>query len=454
MSSFPITAQLAALAAGDFAALAQPAVRHAARRHLMDTTGAVIAGMAQPPARLAAEVHAGLVAPGPVAVPGLARGWDALSAAYLMGTAAHGLELDDGYTQGSVHPGTTVVPGLLAAMQLRPVRGERLVSAVAVGYELAARLAVGIHPASRRRGFHNTAVVGPLAVAGAVGTLYGFDAATIEQALGLAASSSAGLFAFLHSGGDVKRLHAGHAAREGLLAALMAEHGLRGPTGVLESRDGFVQAFGDPATSRLLQPAEQAEPAVTRCYIKPWACCRHLHPALDGLFDIQRATGLRAADVIRIEVDTYAVGAEHAHTGWGDMLSAQMSYPFALAVALVRGHADLADFGDAARAEPQVLALCGRVSVRVDAALDKQYPAARLARLRLTAGDGQVHERLVDDGYGSPANPISDEALAHKFDGLVAPVFGSGRAQALRAAFAALDSAADTSILAGLLGAA
>lgn len=454
MTPIPITAQLAALAASQFAALAQPGVRHAARRHLMDTTGAVIAGMAQPPARIAAEAHAGLVAPGPVAVPGLARRWDALSAAYLMGTAAHGLELDDGYTPGSVHPGTTVVPGLLAAMQLRPVRGEKLVSAVAVGYELAARLASGIHPASRRRGFHNTAVVGPLAVAGAVGTLYGFDAATIEQALGLAASSSAGLFAFLHSGGDVKRLHAGHAAREGLLATLMAERGLRGPTGVLESRDGFVQAFGDPATSRLLQPAEEVAPAVTCCYIKPWACCRHLHPALDGLFDIQRATGLRAADVARIEIDTYAVGAEHAHTGWGDMLSAQMSYPYALAVALVRGHADLADFGDAARAEPQVLELCSRVSVRVDPALDQQYPAARLARLRLTGRDGQVHERLIDDGYGSPANPVSDEALAHKFDGLVAPVFGAERAQALRAAFAVLDGATDTGALAGLLSTA
>lgn len=454
LTSIPITAQLAALAAGEFAALAQPAVRHAARRHLMDTTGALIAGMDQPPARMAAAVHAGLVAPGPVAVPGLARRWDALSAAYLMGTAAHGLELDDGYTTGSVHPGTTVVPGLLAAMQLRPVRAERLVSAVAVGYELAARLAVGIHPASRQRGFHNTAVVGPLAVAGAVGTLYGFDAATIEQALGLAASSSAGLFAFLHSGGDVKRLHAGHAAREGLLAALMAEHGLRGPTGVLESRDGFVQAYGDPATSRLLHPAEETAPAVTRCYIKPWACCRHLHPALDGLFDIQRTTGLRAADVTRIEVDTYAVGAEHAHTGWGDMLSAQMSYPFTLAVALVRGHADLADFGDAARVNPQVLELCGKVSVRVDRVLDRQYPAARLARLRLTGRGGKVHERLVDDGYGSPANPISDEALAQKFDGLVAPVLGAERAHGLRTAIAALDGAASTGVLAGLFGAA
>lgn len=454
MTPVPITARLAALAAGDFPALAQPGVRHAACRHLMDTTGAVIAGMSQPPARMASEVHGALLAPGPVVVPGLARRWDALTAAYLMGTAAHGLELDDGYTQGSVHPGTTVVPGLLAAMQLRPVRGERLVDAVAVGYELAARLAGGIHPASRRRGFHNTAVVGPLAVAGAVGTLYGFDAATIEQALGLAASSSGGLFAFLHSGGDVKRLHAGHAAREGLLAALLAEHGLRGPTGVLESRDGFVQAFGDPATSRLLLPAEETTPAVTRCYIKPWACCRHLHPALDGLFDIRRSTGLRAADVARIEVETYAVGAEHAHTGWGDMLSAQMSYPFALAIALVRGHADLADFGDAARTEPQAIDLCSRVSVRVDPALDAQYPTARLARLRIGARDGQVHERLVDDGYGSPAQPMSDDALAQKFDGLVEPVLGAGRAQALRAAFAALDAAPGLGALSGLLHAA
>ena len=157
----------------------------------------------------------------------------------------------------------------------------------------------------------------------------------------------------------------------------------------------------------------------------------------------------------RIEVDTYAVGAEHAHTGWGDMLSAQMSYPFTLAVALVRGHADLADFGDAARVDPQVLELCGRVSVRLDRVLDRQYPAARLARLRLTGRGGKVHERLVDDGYGSPANPISDEALAQEFDGLVAPVFGAERAQALRATLATLDSAAgDTCSLAALLNTA
>lgn len=446
------TARLAALAAGAFPAGNAPAARVSARRHLMDTTGAIVAGMHQPLTQRAAQVHRALIPAGNVSVPGHAQGWDALTAAYLMGTAAHGLELDDGYTQGSVHPGVTVVPALLAAAQLRRVTGAQLLTAVAVGYEVVAQLARGVHPASRRRGFHNTAIVGPVAVAAAVGALFGFDAATIEHAMGIAASSASGLFAFLHSGGDTKRLHAGHAAREGLLAALLADDGMRGPAGVLESRDGFVQAFGDPATSRLLQPAPAGEPAaITLCYIKPWACCRHIHPALDGLFDIVRATGLRAADVARIDVATYAIAAMHAKTGWPDMLSAQMSYPFALAVALERGHADLADFDDAARADANITRVCSRVFVHTDDDYDARYPAARMARIQITGIDGRVHERVVDDGYGSPAQPMEDDALARKFEGLVAPVAGLDRARELRAAFAALDAESDAGGLLRLL---
>ena len=447
-----VTAELSALAAGDFPAADLTIVRHAARRHLLDTIGAIVAGMHEPPARIAAETFDALRMHGNLIVPNMAQRRDVLAAAYLMGTAGHGLELDDGYTLGSVHPGVAVVPALLAAIQLRPVAGTRLVRAVAVGYELVARLAHGIHPASRRRGFHNTAVVGPLAAAAAVGTLYGHDAAMIEHALGLAASSAGGLFAFLHSGGDVKRLHAGHAAREGLFAALLAEQGMRGPSAVIESRDGFLQAYGDAAHSALLQPAPADGPAaVTRCYMKPWACCRHIHPALDGMFAIQRATGLRPEDVARIDVATYAIGAEHGHSGWDDALSAQMSYPYALAVALVRGTADLVDFADVARADQAVTAICPRVTVHVDAELDAAYPKARYARIRITTTDGSTHERLVDDGYGSPADPITDGGLAEKFDGLVAPALGIHRAQACRAAVDELDSTTDAAQLMRLL---
>jgi 2-methylcitrate dehydratase PrpD len=445
------TARLARLIAEGPTAAHAAETRHAARRHLMDTLGAMVAGASQAPARLATDVHAKLVAPGPVVVPGQTRRFDPLTAAFLMGTAAHGLELDDGFTPGSVHPGVAVVPALIAGMQHNPVPGARLVAATIVGYELVARLASGIHPASRRRGFHNTGVVGPLAAAGAVGTLLGFDAARATHALGLAASSAAGLFAFLHGGGDVKRLHAGHAAREGLLAALLAERGMTGPAAVLEGRDGFVQAFGDPARSSLLADDVPGGPAITACYIKPWACCRHVHPALDALFAMRVEHRLTAANVERLQVETYAIGAAHRDTGWHDMLSAQMSYPFAMAVALVRGHADLADFDDAARADPEVLAACGKVDVRVDPAFDAAYPRSRLARVTITTTDGRRITSTVDEGYGGPASPIGDEALARKFDGLVAPVLGASRALAIREAIDALDDAPDTSELARLL---
>jgi 2-methylcitrate dehydratase PrpD len=448
-----ITAHLAALAAGDFpGALAAPA-RAAARRHFMDTTGAVIAGMGQPLTQRVAQLHGSVLGEGAIKVPGSDRRWDVLTAAYLMGTAAHGLELDDGYTAGSVHPGVTVVPALLAAVQMRPTSGARLLTAVIVGYEVVAQLAQGVHPASRRRGFHNTAIVGPIAAAAAVGSLFGMAAATIEQAMGLAASSASGLFAFLHSGGDTKRLHAGHAAREGVLAALLAEGGMHGPAGVIESRDGFVQAFGDPARSSLMQPPADIEPAIMRCYIKPWACCRHLHPALHGILDIVQSDGVRAADVARVDIATYAIAASHAGTGWSDLLSAQMSYPFVVAVGLARGHADLDDFGDQARADAAVTNICPRIFVAVDAGYDASYPRTRMARVTVRMRDGNAHERIVDDGYGSPALPMDAAALARKFENLVSPVLGAPRATALRAAFESLDDAPDSTALVRLLGA-
>ena len=220
------------------------AERRAAGRHLLDTIGACLSGASSRPTRLAAGLADEIGRTGNVPVPGLPGRYDVLTSAWLCGTSAHGLEVDDGYRAGSVHPGAVVVPAVLAAAFGQGMSGERMIAAIAVGYEFSTRLAEAIHPASRLRGFHNTPVVGVLAAAAAVGSLRGQSADCIEQGLGIAASSAAGLFAFLTNGGEIKRLHAGFAAREGLQAALLAERGMTGPTGVLESADGFFQAYG------------------------------------------------------------------------------------------------------------------------------------------------------------------------------------------------------------------
>ena len=204
-------------------------VRHYARRHLLDTVGVMIAGAEGDVATRAEAVLTAVGRSGRVPVPGRARRADLLDAAYLGGTAAHGIELDDGYRHGSAHCGCVVVPTVLALGHQRSASGAAVIEAMVAGYETAITLARACHPDLRQRGFHPTGAVGPFGAAMAAAKLTGLAADRLGDALGIAASSAAGLFAFVNGGADIKRLHAGHAAREGLQAALLAGAGRRGP---------------------------------------------------------------------------------------------------------------------------------------------------------------------------------------------------------------------------------
>src|SRR5947209_4862770 len=218
-------------------------VRHYARRHLLDTIGVMIAGASGDVAMRAEETLQSVRPAGTVPVPGRTRRADLLDAAFLGGTAAHGIELDDGYTKGSVHPGCAVVPTVLAAGFVYKSSGKALIEAIVAGYETVTAIGRACHPELRHRGFHPTGAVSVFGATMAAGKLRRLPASQLAHSMGIAASSAAGLFAFVNGGGDIKRLHAGHAAREGMQAALLAEQGVEGPPGVLEARDGFMQAF-------------------------------------------------------------------------------------------------------------------------------------------------------------------------------------------------------------------
>src|SRR5262249_28896924 len=129
-------------------------VRHYARRHLLDTVGVMIAGAGGEVASRAEAVLANVRPAGRVPVPGRARRADLIDAAFLGGTAAHGIELDDGYTKGSVHPGCTVVPSSLPVAYTRRMSGKALIEAIVAGYETVTAIGRACHPALRHRGFH------------------------------------------------------------------------------------------------------------------------------------------------------------------------------------------------------------------------------------------------------------------------------------------------------------
>ncbi len=421
--------------------------RHAARRHILDTLGASVAGSSQHVTEIAEAVMAGALAEGKVPVPGRRRRADVLTAAYLAGASAHGLELDDGFRAGSVHPGVTVVPAALASAYDLDAGGAALLSAVTVGYEVTARIAVAGHPHTRRRGFHNTSICGVFGAAAAVGALRGLDEEAMENAFGLAASSSAGLFAFVGGGGDVKRLHPGHAAREGMLAALLAERGMEGPPGVLECTDGFFHAFagGDEGVrdySDVDLFAGWGALAITGCYIKPYACCRHFHAALDAMLAIVREHDLAPGAVSEVRVGTYELAAAHAGSGWENMATAQLSFPFVMASALHKRAVTLDHFSEACRNDPDVIADCAKIKVSVDPDCEASYPRLRPAKVTVTTTDGRTLQGAVDEPYGSTLNPLDDAALGEKYLAITSAVLGARRAEETLDMLWRLDEAA------------
>jgi 2-methylcitrate dehydratase PrpD len=407
-------------------------VRHYAKRHLLDTVGVMIAGAEGEVATHAEAVLESVGRSGDVPVPGRARRADLLDAAFLGGTAAHGIELDDGYRHGSAHCGCVVVPAALAVAHQRGASGAALVEAIVAGYETAIALARACHPDLRQRGFHPTGAVGPFGAAMATAKLRGLAADRLADALGIAASSAAGLFAFVNGGADIKRLHAGHAAREGLQAALLAGQGVQGPPDVVEARDGFMQAF---ALGRAERPRPIALPpavpfGITDCYIKPYACCRHIQPAVEAAIDLLAAETIATEEIRRVDVETYRIAAEHAHTGWDDFASAQLSFPYLMASALRFRGIKLEYFAEDVRRDPAMAELARKLTVTAPPQIDQLYPRLRPARVTVTTARGSF-TRQADEALGSRQVPLDDDGLIAKFHGLVMPVLGETRARGL-----------------------
>ncbi|MEO1974760.1 MAG: MmgE/PrpD family protein [Paracoccaceae bacterium] len=422
---------------------------HRARYHALDTVGALISGAVQETTETTIRALAETGTGGEVPVPGRRERYDLCTAALVSGTAGHGLEVDDGYRAGSVHPGTVIVPAALAAAWATRCDGDTFLRAVIAGYEVMCRLSATIHPRARWRGFHNTPATGVFGAAAVWSVMKGLDADRVEDSFGAACSTAAGLFTFL-DGGEVKRLHAGFGARSGLLAGVLAEQGLKGPPGSLESANGFFHAYGGGDTGThdysgvdVLAAGSGSPYAITECYIKPHACCRHIHAPIDALQALMTEHDLAVEEIAGIHVGTYRVAAAHDLRRWESFTGAQMSIPFVMATVARFGRADVDLFAPERRGDAETQALSQTVTVSVDDDCEASYPGTRPAEVTLTLTDGRSLSRRVDQPYGAPANPLADEALEAKFLTLSGLVFDDSHGREIARRFWSLQDEQD-----------
>jgi 2-methylcitrate dehydratase PrpD len=159
-------------------------------------------------------------------------------------------------------------------------------------------------------------------------------------------------------------------------------------------------------------------------------CCRHIQPAIEALIGILHDENIALDEVERVEVSTYGIAAAHARTGWDDFASAQLSFPYLMALAVKYRTISLEHFSDAVRADEEIRKLARKVTVSAPAEIDRLYPRLRPALVTVATARG-AFTRQADEALGSRMLPLDDAALEAKFLGLVAPVFGKERAHEL-----------------------
>jgi 2-methylcitrate dehydratase PrpD len=406
-----------------------PEVIHAFKRALLDFVTCAIAGSAMPVSRALLSYFEENDATRSATVVGSDVKLSAPNAALVNGANAHGLDFDDGHTHGSAHPGSVIFPAVLAAAEQHGADARAIILATVLGYDVMLRIAAAVHPASARRGFHNTAIAGVFGSAAAVASLLELDAQRCGHALGLAGSFAGGTREYLDEGAEVKRIHPGKAARDGLLCAEFARRGITGPAKILEGRYGFfhTHAGGEVKWTRLSDGLGQRF-EISDVYFKPYPCCRHYHAVIDGICALREEHRFRAEDVKHVDLGIYAVGVNgHDHKHCDNLLDAQMSAPCAAALALVDGKVSASQFLPESLKRPEVRALIQRIDTHVDEECERIYPGRRSGAVQIALRDGRKFEARILDPKGEAGNPMSDANLERKFVANCEPIAGRAR---------------------------
>lgn len=406
------------------------------RRFLQDTLG-VIGGATDAPGIAALHARATRWERDGTATALLdGRRYSPPTAALLNGSAAHALDYDDLHDAARVHTNCVVLPAILATAQdVGAVDGRRFLLALAAGAELHARLGLACVNALAK-GWHPTMIEGSLAAALACGLLRNLDATQLNHALGIAYAQACGNVQSIRDGALAKRLGAGFAARNAVLAAALAEDGLTGPTRALEGDAGlFAQYEGADAQPHALFDGLGERWEVTAYSFKPFPCCRCIHTVIDlaiGLHD----EGIRAADIAQAEVRMGLVNVQTVGGAYDparrSVVHAQFNAAYGFARALIDGSAGLAAFRLPGIADADVAALAQRTSVLSDDTIPPN--AIEPARIRLVLRDGRVVEAASDLMKGSPHKPMSPREFTAKFDDCLALGRGASAADAARLA--------------------
>jgi 2-methylcitrate dehydratase PrpD len=348
------------------------AVVAAAKDCISDTVAACVCGSALPWSRIVID-YAERTGPGGRShILGRGTSVQAPAAALANGALAHAFELDALTRPGAgAHPGATVLPPALAVAQQAGANasGKDLIAAFVAGNEVMIRIGRATGHTNEARGFHAPGTTGPFGAAVACAHLLKFDAAKMTNALGIAGSLAGGLLEFAKGdGGMVKRLHLGRASEAGVLAASLAAAGFTGPRTVIEGEFGFLRVFCTEFDEGELTKGLGHDYLMLSTVLKRYPVHATAHAAVRAVRDLQAEHRFTATEVEAITVtgSRRMIERHNIHEP-ADLMLAQYSIPFCVALALHREARDPESYDESALADPAIRALTRRVRLAPEA---------------------------------------------------------------------------------------
>jgi 2-methylcitrate dehydratase PrpD len=413
---------------------------HIAKRCIIDGLGVILAGSAEPAARIVRDYAVSVEGRRESTILGReATRVPAPLAALANGTSGHAMDWDDTALSKNpdrttlLHPTMPPLVAALASAEKMRVTGEKLLTAFLVGFEVECKIAEAILAEHWVRGFHPTNTCGIFGATSAVANLMGLSIQQVQSAFGLTASMASGLGVNLGTMG--KPLHVGRAAENGIVAAQLSASGFYADPHALEGPRGFFQAFAggfDPnkISGRLGNPFSIIEPGVS---IKPYPCGVVGHPAMDAMraLVIQHDLHPDAVSHVRVATGSNVLPPrgpfryKKAHTA----LEAKFCLPFQMVCMILRRQAGIAEFTDEFVQSPSVQEMMERVEAVIDPEIDALGRDKLISVIEILLKDGRILKGRSAEKYrGGPDNPLSREELAQKFRDCARGVLSQKRA--------------------------
>lgn len=414
-------------------------VRDVSRELLADWFANAAAGLGSPLGQALRSLAPACDGPGRAVRVGDLQPAEPLWAALVNAGAAHALEFDDSFRAGLYHPGAPIISAAFSAACRAEAPGVVLLTALVAGYEVSLRLASAVNPAHYRL-WHTTGTVGAFGAAAAAACALGLAPRETAGAFGLAGTQAAGLWEVLPDAPLAKNLHPAKAAHAGLLAALLSQQGIEGPTTIFEGARGFFSA-----TVPAPVDAEQCTAGLGEAWLTPtttfkaYPVCGHAMTPIEASLKLHGQSALAAVEAV--EVRAHPVSLQVAGQPFpADEAQAKFSIPYCVAVALLKGRVRQQEFSPQLLGSREIRDLLGRIRLVPDDGMTT-VPGRRPARVTLHLAGGKTVTAMAEVRKGDPELPLTGDEKREKFLELAGPNWGRGGAERILAAIGGLPEA-------------